>query len=67
MKQNFEAKKRKYRRDYSHAKVPKTCFSIVIEKSHSIEKHCVIINNDTCGRQDHGDLTKSIWEVLCSL
>ena len=50
MKQNFEAKKRKYRRDYSHAKVPKACFSIVIEKSHSIEKHCVIINNDTYER-----------------
>ena len=57
----------KYREDNGHAQLAKTYFSIPIEKFHSIEKHCVIINNDTCGRQDHGDLTKSIWEVLCSL
>ena len=50
MKQIYEGKKRKYRGDYNHAKVPKTCFSIPIEKFHSIGQRFSIIKSDTCGR-----------------
>ena len=67
MEQIIEGKKRKYRGDDGHAKVPKTFFSIPIEKFHSIKKNFPIINNDTCGRLDHADLTKSIWKVIYPL
>ena len=50
MEQIIEGKKRKYRGDDGHAKVPKTFFSIPIKKFQSIKKNFPIINNDTCGR-----------------
>ena len=45
-----------YKGNKGHAKVPKTCFLMPVEK----------INSDSWRRQDNINLTKSIWKVICN-